>query len=71
MSCAEVERLRHQAHQLNKLLTEQRQRARASAALDRGGHEPGRSDYEALLQRKVSALAVRIEKHIAEHKCQD
>jgi hypothetical protein len=71
MSCAEADRLRHRAHELHLHLLDQRQKARAKASLERGNQVPGRSDYEAFLRRKLTALAGDIERHLGLHNCEN
>ena len=41
------------------------------AHMTRGTHPPGKSDYEPLLKRKLERLAQAIQKHKAEHGCED
>ena len=71
MSCRELAALRAESRELNKLLAQQRATARANAHLPRGGHPPGKSDYEPLLKRKLERLAVTIQRHKTEHGCED
>ena len=71
MPCRDLAALRAEATELSRMLAKQRAAARSSAHLERGGHPPGHSDYEPLLKRKIERLAVSIQKHKAEHGCED
>lgn len=68
MGCAELNILREQATRFYKELGEKRRTAREHP----GTHpdHPLRSDYDALLQRKLFRLSSLIENHVAQHRCQ-
>ena len=69
MQCSDLSRLRERATELHRLLAVQRKRARAHAVLERGWQPPGRSDYEAMLWRRLSALGAQIDRHRDQHAC--
>jgi hypothetical protein len=71
MPCRELSALRAEARELNTKLAHQRAMARSTAHLTRGTHPPGKSDYEPLIRRKLDRLAQVIQKHKAEHGCED
>ena len=71
MTCAELQRLRAAATELKKTLAQQRRHARQHADEPRGRHTRGRSDYEPLLERKLSRLGAAIERHVSHHHCQN
>ncbi len=71
MACHELVQLRKQATQVKNQMNEQRKKARAKAAHPRQGRPSGKSEYLPFLQRKLGRLAERIERHIAEHQCQE
>lgn len=62
--------MRREVTRLFQQLREQRQRARSKASLDRGGKLPGRSDYEAYLQRRLHKASAAIDAHVARHRCE-
>ena len=69
MSCPELTRLREQARSLTQELQEKTRRARAKANEERGGQQPGVTDFEPYLKRKLMRASVAIENHIAQHGC--
>ncbi len=71
MACHELAQLRKQATQVKNQMNEQRKKARAKATHSRDGRPSGKSEYIPFLQRKLSRLAERIERHIAQHRCQE
>lgn len=71
MTCRELAALRAEARDLNTKLAHQRVIARSTAHLTRGTHPPGQSDYEPLIKRKLERLAEAIQRHKAEHGCED
>jgi len=71
MTCRDLAALRAEAKELNAKLAHQRAVARSTAHLTRGTHPPGKSDYEPLIRRKLERLALAIQKHKAEHGCED
>lgn len=72
MACEEVVRLRQRMADLKQQLAEQKRKARSFAGDDRPGRfTTGRSDYEPLLQRRMQGIAQEIERHIAQHRCQE
>jgi hypothetical protein len=68
--CDDLCVLRLEVSRLFHKLREQRERARAKASLDRGGKLPGRSDYEAYLQRRLDKASAAIDQHVAQHGCE-
>lgn len=62
--------MRQEVTRLFHKLRQQRQRARAKASLDRGGKLPGRSDYEAYLQRRLDKASAAIDHHVVVHGCE-
>ncbi len=71
MPCPELEALRAEASELNRMLMQQRAIARSNAHLDRGAHPAGQSDYEPLLKRKLERLGQTIQRHKQSHGCED
>ncbi|MBZ5569324.1 MAG: hypothetical protein LAN64_15915 [Acidobacteriia bacterium] len=71
MACHELLQLRKQATKLKSQIDEQRKKALAKAAHIRQGRPSGKSEYVPFLQRKLNRLAESIERHIAEHRCQE
>jgi hypothetical protein len=71
MTCRDLAALRAEARELNTKLAHQRAVARSTSHLTRGTHQPGKSDYEPLIKRKLERLAQAIQKHKAEHGCED
>ncbi len=71
MACHELVQLRKQATKVKSQMDEQRRKARSKASHQRHGRPSGKSEYIPFLQRKLSRLAERIERHIAEHHCQE
>ena len=63
--------MRAEARELNRKLFEQRATARSTVHLARGDHQPGKSDYEPLLKRKIERLTEAIQRHKSEHGCED
>ena len=70
MTCRELSALRAEARELNRKLFQQRAMARSTTHLTRGTHQPGRSDYEPLIKRKIERLAEAIQRHKKEHGCE-
>jgi hypothetical protein len=70
MSCDELNRLRAEATTLKERMDEQRRRARAMARQSRSGRPSGASELVPFLQRKLQRLAGKIERHVAQHRCQ-
>jgi hypothetical protein len=71
MPCQELSQMRKQASQIKNQMDEQRKKARITASQPRQGRPSGKSEYIPYLQRKLSRLADRIERHAAEHRCQE
>jgi hypothetical protein len=71
MSCPQIDALRTEARELNRMLLQQRSAARANAHRDRGSQPPGHSDYEPLIRRKLERIAQTIQRHKQEHHCED
>ena len=71
MGCRELLALRAEARELNKQLAHQKVVARSTSHMTRGDHAPGKSDYEPLLKRKLERLSETIQRHKAEHGCED
>jgi hypothetical protein len=71
MSCPQLEALRTEARELNRMLIQQRSVARANAHRERGNQAPGHSDYEPLIKRKLERIAQTIQRHKQEHGCED
>jgi len=71
MTCRELSALRAEARELNRKLIQQRAMARSTAHLTRGTHQPGQSDYEPLIKRKLERLSEAIQRHKDEHGCED
>lgn len=71
MACHELLHLRKQATQVKNRIVEQRKKARSKAAHARYGRPSGKSEYVPFLQRKLNRLSERIERHIAQHHCQE
>ncbi len=71
MPCAELQRLRDQATSLTHRMNEQRRRAHAKAGDRRSGRVSGKSEMIPFLQRKLLRLADKIERHMAQHRCQE
>lgn len=71
MGCHELVQLRKQATRVKNKIDEQRKKARRNADHARQGRPSGKSEYIPFLQRKLSHLAGRIERHIGKHKCQE
>lgn len=72
MACEEVTRLRQRMADLKQKLAEQKRKARNFAGDNRPGRfTTGHSDYEPLLQRRMQEIAQEIERHIAQHRCQE
>ncbi len=69
MSCPQLVQLRKQATLVNNLIKDQRRKARAKAAEPRHGRPSGKSEFIPYLQRKLSRLSAKIERHMAEHDC--
>jgi hypothetical protein len=71
MACHELLHLRKQATQVKNQMDEQRKKARGKATHMRHGRPSGKSEFVPFLQRKLTRLAERIERHIAQHHCQE
>jgi hypothetical protein len=71
MACHELVQLRKQATQVKNKMEEQRKKARSKASHKRHGRPSGKSEYLPFLERKLSQLADRIVRHIAQHGCQE
>ncbi len=71
MSCKDLLELRKRATHLKNQIDEQRKKARAKASLPRAGRPSGKSEYVPYLQRKLNRLGDRIDRHIAQHRCQE
>jgi hypothetical protein len=71
MACHELVQLRKQATQVKNQMDEQRKKARSMASHMRHGRPSGKSEYIPFLQRKLSRLGDRIDRHIAQHGCQE
>ena len=71
MACHELVQLRKQATQVKNQMDEQRKKARSMANHTRHGRPSGKSEYIPLLQRKLSRLGDRIDRHISQHGCQE
>ena len=71
MACHELVQLRKQATKVKNLMDEQRKKARKMASHTRHGRPVGKSEYVPYLQRKLSRLGDRIDRHIAQHGCQE
>ena len=71
MACHELVQLRKQATQIKNQMEEQRKKARSKASHTRHGRPSGKSEYIPFLQRKLSKLGDRIDRHISQHGCQE
>ena len=72
MACEEVDRLRQRMADLRQQLADQKRKARSFVSDRRPGRfSSGHSDFEPLLQRRMQVLAQQIERHIAQHHCQE
>jgi hypothetical protein len=71
MACHELVHLRKQATKVKNQMDEQRKKARSKAEHTRHGRPSGKSEYLPYLQRKLSRLGDRIDRHIAQHGCQE
>ena len=71
MACHELVQLRKQATRVKNQMDEQRKKARSKAGHTRPGRPSGKSEYVPYLQRKLSRLGDRIDRHIAQHGCQE
>jgi hypothetical protein len=71
MACHELVQLRKQATKVKNQMDEQRKKARKMAGHTRHGRPVGKSEYVPYLQRKLSRLGDRIDRHIAQHGCQE
>ena len=71
MACHELLQLRKQATKVKTEMDEQLKKARSKAHHPRPGRPSGKSEYVPYLQRKLSRLSERIERHIAKHGCQE
>lgn len=71
MPCQELFQMRKQASQIKNQMDQQRKKARIQGAQPRQRRPSGNSEYIPYLQRKLSRLADRIERHVAEHRCQE
>lgn len=71
VSCNELTRLREQARTLTQELQEKTRRARSKSNEERGGQQPGVTDFEPYLKRKLMRASMAIESHIAQHGCSD
>ncbi len=71
MACKDLAELRKKATHLKNQIDEQRKKARAKAAVPRPGRPSGKSEYVPYLQRKLIRLGERIDRHIAQHRCQE
>ncbi len=71
MACYDLKEMRKQATHLKNQINEQRKKARAKASHLRPGRPSGKSEYVPYLQRKLNRLADRIDRHIAQHGCQE
>lgn len=71
MACHELVQLRKQATKVKSQMDEQRKKARKMAGHTRHGRPVGKSEYVPYLQRKLSRLGDRIDRHIAQHGCQE
>ena len=69
MQCAELDKLRGQAREIHKEMAGRRERAHSLAT-----RKPmaGRKDeLQDLLSRKLARTIASIERHVAQHKCQE
>jgi hypothetical protein len=71
MACQELVQLRKQARQIKTQMDEHQRKARTKVSHPRAGRPSGKSEYVPFLQRRLSRLADRIERHIAQHRCQE
>ena len=71
MACHELVQLRKQATQVKNKMDEQKKKARSKASHTRHGRPSGKSEYIPYLQRKLSRLSDRIDRHISQHGCQE
>ena len=71
--CADMDRLRAEAKQLQEKLRLTRQHARAHQQQDRreGPRANHSNDFELFLQRKMLKNALRMAQHIAQHQCEE
>ena len=71
MACHELVQLRKQATQVKNQMDAQRKKAGNKASHVPRGRPSGKSEYIPYLQRKLNRLADRIDRHIAQHGCQE
>ncbi len=71
MACDELKRLREQATAVKDRIQQQRRKARAQAEQVRSSRPSGVSEYIPFLQRKLQRLSEKIERHVADHGCQN
>jgi len=71
VACEELIDLRKQATAIRLRMEEQRRKARAHAGKVRPGRPSGTSDYIPYLRRRLLRLSSRIERHMADHQCQN
>jgi hypothetical protein len=71
VACDELLKLRKQATAIRLRMEEQRRKARAHAAHVRPGRPSGTSDYIPYLRRRLVRLSNKIERHMADHQCQN
>lgn len=70
MGCPELEKLRTEAAELRKELSDRRKTAHKHRQDDRSVAHRATSDFEAFLQRRILKKAGEIEQHLAIHNCQ-
>jgi hypothetical protein len=69
VGCPELTRLRQEARKLAQELQDKTRRARDKANEERGGQQPGVTDFEPYLKRKLMRTSQAIEQHVAQHGC--